>query len=273
MHAALAFPAFAQNPLDPLLNYERNSGGRVGLYALNGATGASISWRAHERFVMCSTFKASLVACTLARVDQGKDRLDALVAYGPADLLEYAPIAKANLPKGSLTVEDMCKASIEISDNTCANLLLARMGGPQALTTFWRSLGDTVSRLDHNEPLLNRSMTGDPNDTTTPAAMVSNMQSFTLGDALSSGSRKRLIDWLIACQTGKNRLRSGLPKNWLIGDKTGNNGSDAAGDVAVAWNEKGNPVLISAYTQGGNPTPYQVDNLFTEIGIMIKNGL
>jgi len=101
---------------------------------------------------MCSTFKASLAACVLASVDRGQTRLDELIAYSPDDLLEYAPVAKAkqNLEKGAMSVADMCEAAVELSDNTCANALLARVGGPSALTAFWRSIGDEVSRLDHN---------------------------------------------------------------------------------------------------------------------------
>ena len=80
-----------------------------------------------------------------------------------------------------MSVSDMCKAMVELSDNTCANLLLARSGGPEALTAFWRASGDTVSRLDHNEPELNRSPPGDPHDTTTPAAMAGSLRRFVLG--------------------------------------------------------------------------------------------
>ena len=58
----LAWPAAAQPAPDPLMDYERRSGGRVGLYAENIETGAKVVWRADERFVMCSTFKASLAA-------------------------------------------------------------------------------------------------------------------------------------------------------------------------------------------------------------------
>ena len=46
-------------------------GGRIGVYAENLSTGAKILWRADERFVMCSTFKASLAAFVLARVGRG----------------------------------------------------------------------------------------------------------------------------------------------------------------------------------------------------------
>ncbi len=267
------WPAFAQEVPPALVAYERETGGRIGLYAENLATGAKLAWRADERFVMCSTFKASLAAFVLARVDRGEDKLEAMVSYGSKDLLEYAPAAKQNLTNGAMSVADMCKASVELSDNTCANLLLARAGGPAALTAFWRAAGDTVSRLDHNEPELNRSPPGDPNDTTTPSAMAGNVRRFLLGEVLSQASREQLAAWMINCKTGDNRLRAGLPKSWKVGDKTGNNGKDATGDIAMAWPASGGPVVICAYTQGGSPQPAQFAAVFAEIGRMVGGKL
>jgi beta-lactamase class A len=168
-----------------------------------------------------------------------------------------------------MSVADMCKAIVELSDNTCANLLLARVGGPAALTGFWRRAGDTVSRLDHNEPELNRSPPGDPHDTTTPSAMAGNLRRFLLGTVLTPESREHLTEWMVDCKTGNNRLRGGLPGDWKVGDKTGNNGKDAAGDIAIAWPKSGAPVLVCAYTQGGSPTPQQLEAVFKEIGAMV----
>jgi beta-lactamase class A len=262
-----AWPALADTP-PALAGYERQTGGRIGVYAENLATGAKIAWRADERFVMCSTFKASLAAFVLARVDRGQDHLDRMIPYGPGDLLEYAPVARQNLAKGALSVGDMCAGAVEYSDNTCANQLLARVGGPAALTGFWRSTGDAVTRLEHYEPALNRSPPGDPHDTTTPAAMAGNLRRLVLGQVLSPASRERLTGWMLACKTGDNRLRGGLPKDWRIADKTGNNGKDAAGDIAVAWPKTRAPTLISVYTQGGSPTAPQLETVFAEIGRM-----
>jgi beta-lactamase class A len=265
--ALVASRSLAQSaPITAISVYERASGGHIGFFAENLRTGVKATWRAYERFVMCSTFKASLAACVLARVDRGQARLDELIAYGPDDLMENAPVAKQNLKKGAMSVADMCEAAVELSDNTCANALLARVGGPSALTAFWRSIGDTVSRLDHNEPELNRSPPGDPHDTTTPAAMAGNLRSLILGKVLSPNSRERLTGWMLGCKTGDNRLRAGLPKGWRVGDKTGNNGKDASGDIAVTWSTRGEPVLICAYTQGGAPTPRQVEAVFAGIG-------
>lgn len=267
-----ASPVFADEAFPELESYERESGGRIGLYAENIKTGARLAWRAEERFVMCSTFKASLAACVLARVDRGEDRLAAMVPYGQADLLAYAPAAKENVAAGAMPVAEMCKAIVEISDNTCANLLLARIGGPAALTAFWRSIGDTVSRLDHNEPKLNDSPPGDPQDTTTPVAMAGNLRRLVLGEALSVKSRDQLTAWMVDCKTGGKRLRAGLPATWKIGDKTGYNGKDAAGDIAVAWPKPDTPVVICAYTQGGTPNAGQLEAVFAAIGRTVGRG-
>lgn len=250
----------------PLQAYEHDTGGRIGVYAENLKTGAKIAWRANERFVMCSTFKASLAACVLARIDRGEDKPDQMISYAAADLMEYAPVARDNLAKGALSVADMCKAIVELSDNACANMLLARVGGPAALTAFWNRTGDSVSRLDHNEPLLNRSRPGNPQDTTTPAAMAGNVKRFVTGNVLTSASRAQLTEWMVNCKTGDKRLRAGLPKTWKIGDKTGNNGKDAAGDIAVVWPKPDMPVIIAAYTQGGKPTAAQIEAVFKAIG-------
>jgi beta-lactamase class A len=270
----IAWPALAREAPAALASYERATGGRIGLYAEDLTTGRRISWRANERFVMCSTFKASLAAMVLARVDHGQDQLRQMISYGPKDVPDwYAPVARKNLAKGAMSVADMCAAAVEYSDNTCANLLLARVGGPSALTAFWRSIGDMVTRLDHNEPVLNRSPPGDPHDTTTPVAMAANLRRLLLGRVLSTGSRQRLTAWMVDCKTGDERLRGGIPRTWRIADKTGNNGRDAAGDIAVAWPRPGAPVVICAYTQGGSPTAARLALVFADIGRLVGRQL
>ena len=62
------------------MDYERQTGGHVGLYAENLETGARLAWRADERFVMCSSFKASLAACVLAHVDRGREMILEVIA-------------------------------------------------------------------------------------------------------------------------------------------------------------------------------------------------
>jgi beta-lactamase class A len=123
------------------------------------------------------------------------------------------------------------------------------------------------------EPELNRSAPGDLRDTTTPAAMAGTLQRLLLGGVLSKASRARLAGWMVDCKTGAKRLRAGLPPAWRIGDKTGNNGADASGDIAVAWPAKGGPVVACAYTQGGRPTTAQIEALFAAVGRAIGERL
>lgn len=269
--SARFLPSFAAvAPIAAIADYENGGGGHIGVYAENIQTRAKLAWRADERFVMCSTFKASLAACVLLRVDRGQDDLDKLIHYDAADLQDfYAPVAKENLAKGFLSVREMCKGAVEQSDNTCANLLLARIGGPPAMTAFWRNLGDHVSRLDDSEPILNTTPLGGIRDTTTPAAMALTLRRLVLGRILSDTSRATFTEWLVGCQTGANRLRAGLPADWVIGDKTGNNGQDAAGDIAIVWPRPDVPIVICAYTRGGSPAPQQIEAVFAGIGKFI----
>ena len=55
-----------------------------------------------------------------------------------------------------MTLAELCEAAMIVSDNTAGNLILASLGGPQAITDYARSLGDTVTRLDRIEPHLTR---------------------------------------------------------------------------------------------------------------------
>lgn len=199
---------------------------------------------------MCSTFKW-LLAAQVLHLDMNQPGLRAQqLPFGEADLLEYAPTARELLPRGWMTVEEACHGAVTVSDNTCANLLLARIGGPESLTRFLRANGDAVTRLDRTEPELNIVVAGDERDTTTSSAMVRSLRHFLLTDAvLHAASRERLTGWMIESPTGRERLRAGLPSDWRVGDKTGTMGLDpnATNDVAIAWPPGRAPILIAAY--------------------------
>lgn len=229
---------------------ERELGARVGVYGRTLSGARHVGYRADERFAMCSTFKLMLAAAVLRRVDRGQESLARAVAYGPRDLLSYAPAAKAHLAQGVMSVEDLCAAAVTLSDNTAANLLLGQIGGPPAVTAFARSLGDPVTRLDRMETALNEVPEGDVRDTTSPAAMAGDVRRLVFGDALSAASRERLTRWLVECKTGLSRIRAGVPPGARVGDKTGTwdaPGVVTANDVAVIWPARGEPLLLAIY--------------------------
>lgn len=255
--ASSAPPSSPPAPEEPdaFAAIEASVGGRVGVFALDTGSGDRLARRADERFAMCSTFKWALAAAVLERVDRGALRLSDTLPYGEADLLEHAPTTRARLAEGALSIEALASAAVIHSDNTAANLLLAKLGGPPELTRFFRRLGDSETRLDRDEPTLNANEPGDPRDTTTPRAMVTSMRAALCGDALAPESRERLLGWLIACETGHARLRAGLPPHWTVGDKTGTGNAGAVHDVAVAIPPGRAPILIAAYMSGGDASP------------------
>lgn len=256
--AAPPTPPIAPTPADAgtrLAAVEARYGGRLGVSALDTGTGARISHRGAERFALCSTFKWTLAAAVLSRVDRGTLSLDTKVPYGPADLLEYAPVTRARAEEGVLDVATLCAAAVEVSDNTAANLLLRLVGGPAGLTEFLRALGDPETRLDRDEPSLNTNLEADPRDTTTPDAMVATMHTLLVGEALGADSRARLLEWMIAATTGKERLRGGWPPAWRAGDKTGTCENGATNDVAIAWPPGRAPILVAAYFTGSPRSP------------------
>jgi beta-lactamase class A len=245
---------------------EARAGGRLGMAVLDTGSGKRFAYRGDERFPMCSTFKVVLAAAILTRVDLGKERLDRRLSFGNRDLLDYAPVAREHLGEGSMTIESLCAAAIEMSDNTAANLLLQVIGGPAGLTAFVRSLGDERTRLDRNEPQLNESVPGDERDTTTPAAMLASMDRIVVGDALTPASRDLLQGWMIDCKTGAQRLPASIPGGARIGHKTGSGERGTSNDIAVVWPAGRKPVLITTYLTGSPATPGERDAVIAQCG-------
>ncbi len=247
---ATSTPAPTSDFANRIAAVEAGIGGRIGVATLDTGSGKRFDYRSQERFPMCSTFKFLAAAAVLKRVDQGKEKLKRFVRYDAKDILEYAPVTKAHLKDGGMTLGALCAAAIEQSDNTAGNLLLDTIGGPTGLTNFARSLGDEMTRLDRNEPELNSAIPGDERDTTTPAAMCSDLQQLLLGHVLSESSRRQLEDWLRHNETGALMIRAGVPKTWSVGDKTGRGGNGATNDIAIIRPPGRAPVLLAVYSIG-----------------------
>ena len=228
---------------------ETKSGGRLGVALVEVGGTRRWSSRGEERFPICSTFKTLLAAAVLARVDRGEETLDRQVPVAEADIIVHSPFAKTRVGQGA-SVRDLCEATMTLSDNAAANLLLPSIGGPKGLTRFLRSIGDPVTRLDRSEPALNAATPGDPRDVTSPETMASTVEKLVFGEVLTPSSRGALTRWLIDGKTGDARLRAGLPKTWSVGDKTGSGENGTTNDVAVVWPANGAPLVLACYLTG-----------------------
>lgn len=245
--AVLAFGCTHTHAHRTFSTIEKRLGGRMGFSAVDTQSGQRIRWRADERFAMCSTFKAALAAAVLARIDSGDLLPEQTLNFDPTSLLG-ASRASAQHPDGRISVIEACEGVITVSDNTAANLLLDLIGGPSAMTKFFRSLGDQVTRLDRYEMELNSNLEGDVRDTTTPDAMLHVLEVLLLGNALGDVSRDRLTEWMLNEQNGSSRTRAGLPASWRVANKPGTSANGAVNDISVAWPSRGEPIVLTAYT-------------------------
>ena len=145
--------------------------------------------------------------------------------------------------------------------------------GPAGLTNFARALGERVTRLDRIEPELNSAIPGDERDTTTPAAISSDMPRLLLGDALSETSRRQLDDWLKRNETGGSMIRAGVPKTWSVGDKTGRGANGATNDIAIMRPPGRAPILLAIYSVGSTATADDRVAVIAEVAKLVSESL
>ncbi len=270
--------AQAPSPEQAFAALETQHGGRLGVAAFDTGSGRRLACRADERFPLCSTHKFQTVAAILSRVDRGALSLDRKLPYGRADLLDYAPIAKAHVEDGFLTVEAACAATIQWSDNTADNLLLDLLGGPAGWTRYARSLGDQVSRLDRREPALNSSLPDDPRDTSSPAAMVGALDTVLLGTALKPSSRARLEAWMMGGRVSDALLRAAVPAGWRVGDKSGAGERGSRNDIGILRPPRSNPftdapILVAVYYTGSAAPMAVREGVVAEAGRIVIGAL
>ncbi|WP_430503210.1 class A beta-lactamase [Micromonospora trifolii] len=221
---------------------ETQFGARLGIYAIDTGTGRSIEHRADERFAYASTVKALAAGALLARTTP--EQLDRRISYTSSDLVPYSPITEKHVQDG-MTLRDLLDAIVRYGDNTAANLIFDALGGPQQLEQDLRAIGDQVTEVEREEPMLNEAVPGDIRDTSTPRAFATDLQKYVLGDALADDDQALLTRWLRGNTTGAELIRAGVPAGWMVGDKTGAASYGTRNDIAVIWPTNGAPIALA----------------------------
>ncbi|XZG71653.1 class A beta-lactamase [Chitinibacteraceae bacterium HSL-7] len=252
---------------------EAKTGGRIGVAVVDQHGKRLLGHRADARFAMCSTFKLPLAALVLQQVEQGRLKASQPLRYDADQLEDYAPAARRYLGSGFMTVTEANQASVQLSDNTAANLLLGALGGPAALTRFFRAVGDPISRLDRTEPTLNTNLPDDARDTTTPSAMATTTAKLLWGNALKPASRDALQRMLIGNTTGDTTLRAGLPADWQVGDKTGSCDRDGRNDVAFVVPKTGVPFVLAVYSNQAGASANERNQTLAEVARIVARTL
>ncbi|MFI5805035.1 class A beta-lactamase [Streptomyces sp. NPDC051561] len=250
---------------------ERKFDARLGVYALDTGSGRDVAYHAGDRFAYNSTFKALLAGAVLGKYSVAG--LDRRVSYTQKDLVANSPVTERHVNTG-MTLGELCDAAVRYSDNTAANLLFDHVGGPKGLDAALTKIGDRVTRMDREEPELSRWVPGEKRDTSTPRALAGDLRAFVLGDVLQKPERAQLTKWLRTNTTGDATIKAGVPKNWVVGDKTGTGiHYGARNDIAVVWPPNSAPLVIAILSHRSTKDAEPDDRLIAEAASVVVKSL
>lgn len=261
-------------------------GGRVGVCAQ--AEAAPVCLNAGQRFSMQSVMKMLVGMAVMDAVDRRGWKLETKLLIRKQDLSLYMqPIAKLVGPNGyETTIGDLVRRAIVDSDSAAADILLARLGGPDVVNKLLDRHGINGIRLDRDERHLQTEIAGirwrpeyvdaavldkaleaipaatreaayrkyqtDVRDTSTPEGMASLLLKLAQGKLFSVSSTRLLLDVMEQTATFPDRLKAGLSAGWKLGHKTGSSGClngfcIATNDVGVLWSPAQSPVAIVVF--------------------------
>lgn len=239
--AASATPAKAAPSTAVFTELEETYEARLGLYAVDTGSGRDVAYRADELFAMCSTFKFLAAAAVLSAV--GVPGLTEKISYTQDDVVDFSPVTEG---RTSMTLGELCQAALQESDNTAANLLLEKVGGPEGVNGFVRGLGDRVTHLDRIEPELNEAAPGDQRDTSNAQMMGLDLYTLLESDGLPEEAGRKLKQWMQGSSTGGERIRAAVPKGWKVAGKTGTGSYGTANDIALVYPKGDRPPIVIA---------------------------
>jgi len=270
INMCLFFNAQANTIINKIEETERILDARIGVSIYDVTENTLWNHNGDTRFPLMSTFKTLACAKLLADVEKGVQSFDTTAVITTNSIIAWSPITEKKIGD-DFSLKQACSAAMIMSDNTAANIVLAGIKGPKALTQFMRSIGDKVTRLDRIEPDLNESLDGDTRDTTTPNAMVKSLHTLLFGDVLSQASRVQLKQWMINNKVTGSLLRSVLPENWSIADRSGAGGYGSRGITAIVWSNERSPLIISIYLTQTDASFAQRNKAIADIGKEIFN--
>jgi beta-lactamase class A len=224
-------------------------------------------------FPMQSVFKLPLGAAVLNEVDTGQLGLVEVLTLTDKELSpDWSPIADAWPGRTTYTVLELLTAAVSDSDNTAADLLMKRIGGPGVVTAWLQAKKVDEIRVDRYEREVQPDVYGmasfrpawrgdaafsaaratvapaarhaatlaymaDPRDSSTPRGMLGFLRKFDEGELLSAASTRRLLTIMLGSPRGADRIKAGLPKGSSFAHKVGTSGTDQG--LSAAYNDAG----------------------------------
>jgi beta-lactamase class A len=189
---------------------------------------------------MQSVFKLPLALAVLHHVEQGSLLLDQVIHFAPDDRI--LPTTNSPLqdryPEANVDVSlmELLRLSVSLSDNVAADLLLRLVGGPKAVNEYVASIGVVGFHLEDGEHELHRDPMAQYRNWFTPAGAVQLLRHLNDSPPLSSDHVDLLLGWMKK-SVKADRLKGELPTGTVVAHKAGSSGVNAG--VAPATNDIG----------------------------------
>jgi beta-lactamase class A len=231
----------AQDLFDQIKSIEPESKGIVGVSILGLETGDTLNYNAHSRLVMHSVFKFPIAMTVLHLVDKGKYKLDQKMKIRKGELPPanmYSPLRDKYPDGAELPLSDILGYMVSQSDNAACDYLLKKIGGPQIVEDYIKSLGVKGIAVRASEADMAAAWEVQYTNWAKPADLVQLLDIFYLGKALSKTSNDFLMKIMLATTTGPKRLKGLLPTDAIVAHKTGTSPTNAEG-LTPATNDVG----------------------------------
>jgi beta-lactamase class A len=240
--AALATHSFAQDNdlLKQVKAISADAKGIVGVSVLELETGDTLSYNAHSRLVMHSVFKFPIAIAVLNLVDKGKYKLDQKMKIRKSDLRPntWSPLRDKFPNGGDIPLSGILNYMVSQSDNNACDFLLKRIGGPEVVDSYIKSLGVNGISIKASEADMASAWEVQYTNWGKPADLVKLLEIFYKGSALSKTSNDFLMKAMLATTTGPYRLKGLLPADAVVAHKTGTSGTNSEG-LTPATNDIG----------------------------------
>lgn len=231
----------AQDLLEQIKSVEPEAKGIVGVSILGLETGDTLNYNGHSRLVMHSVFKFPIAMTVLHLVDKGKYKLDQKMKIRRGEMLPknmYSPL-RDKYPNGAeLPLSDILGYMVSLSDNTACDYLLKKIGGPQVVEDYVKSLGVTGIAIRASESDMASAWEVQYTNWGKPADLVQLLDIFYQGKVLSKTNNDFLMKIMLATTTGPKRLKGLLPADAVVAHKTGTSPTNTEG-LTPATNDIG----------------------------------
>ncbi|MGZ3820586.1 MAG: class A beta-lactamase, subclass A2 [Mucilaginibacter sp.] len=214
--------------------------GIVGVSILGLESRDTLNYNGNARLVMHSVMKFPIAMTVLNLVDKGKYKLDQKFKVSKKDLPTgtWSPL-RDKYPDGTeIALSDLLSYMVSLSDNNACDFLLKKLGGPETVENYIRSLGINGINIVASEGDMAKAWEVQYTNWCKPADVVHLLDIFYEGKALSKSSNEFLWKIMTETSTGPHRIKGLLPQGAIVAHKTGTSGTNDEG-LTPATNDVG----------------------------------